>query len=88
MIFDIEEGIGNPPHIADPPALVAMMTELRAGLRQADPGLIMGGFVGVNNTDLIATGNDYDKLVPTFDFFAVMCVAPVWACRLQLVGIF
>jgi hypothetical protein len=53
-----------------------MMSELRASLRQADPSLIMGAFVGVNSTDVIATGNPYDKLVPTFDFFAVMaCVA-------------
>jgi hypothetical protein len=76
VIFDTEEGVGNPPHIADPAALVAMMSELRASLRQADPSLIMGAFVGVNSTDVIATGNPYDKLVPTFDFFAVMaCVA-------------
>lgn len=26
----------------------------------------------MNVTDLIATGNDYQSLVPTFDFFAVM----------------
>ena len=55
-----------------PAALVAMMSELREGLRRADSQLIMGAFVSVNVTDQIATGNDYNKLVGSFDFFAIM----------------
>ena len=72
MPTQIEEGIGNPPHVTDPAALVAMMSELREGLRRADSQLIMGAFVSVNATDQIATGNDYNKLVGSFDFFAIM----------------
>jgi hypothetical protein len=71
-IFDIEGGVGNPPHVVEPAAVLALVQELRAALRRADPGLIMGAFVSVNVSDLIATGNPYDRLVPTLDFFAIM----------------
>jgi hypothetical protein len=72
VIWDVEGGIGNPPHVVDPQSLVSTMQALREALRKLDPGLLMGSFVSVNSSDVIASGNHYEKLVPTMDFFAVM----------------
>ena len=52
-------------------AVVSLVAELSAALKQASDGsLILGAFVSVNSTNQVASGNRYDLMATDMDFLA------------------